>query len=200
LEFITCPGCAKTIRVPDDVLGKRAQCPFCQCHFRAPVRGNNGELSAPVLLRQSAIQSSPTLAPGFLLVIVGLFSMLMSGADIARSYADPEAFAAKTRDDFDEMAKRRESPELRDFGEFTIKWLPIARIGFFALGLMTVVGGIALVRQRYHGLAMLGSVSALFNVYYCSCVLGFPAGAWGLYVLMNPEVRALFQEKASGAA
>jgi hypothetical protein len=80
------------------------------------------------------------------------------------------------------------------------KSLPIARIGFFALGMVTVAGGIALMRQRWHALAMLGSISALFNLYYCSCVAGFPAGAWGLYVLLSPEVRALFNRPAKSEA
>lgn len=200
MESITCPGCQKPIRVPDDVLGKRAQCPFCKCQFRAPVRNSGGELTAPVLLPKRLFAQSRTVGPGVLLLVVGLLSTLMTGVDIARATADPEAFAAKTREYFDQLAETRKSPELREFGETTIKWLPVARVVFLSLGLLTAAGGLSMIRQRYHGLAMLGSVAAFFNVYCYICILGFPIGGWCLFVLMDPEVRKQFRPKASGAA
>lgn len=192
MESINCPGCAKPIRVPDDVLGKRAQCPFCKSHFRAPIRSADGSLSTPVLFRKNPFAESRTLAPGTLLILVGLLSVLTSSVDIARSSADPEAFAAKTREFFEQMAEKQKSPELRDIGETTIKYLPVARIVFLILGLSTVAGGLATVRRRYHGLAMLGSVAALFNVYCYICILGFPIGGWALFTLMDREVRMQF--------
>lgn len=127
-----------------------------------------------------------------MLMLVGMLSVLTSAVDTTRSLADPEAFAAQTREYFDQVAEKRKSPELRGFGETTVKWLPIARIGFLGLGLLTIGGGLAMVRQRLHGLAMLGSLAAFFNVYYCACVLGFPIGGWCLYTLMDPEVRKNF--------
>jgi hypothetical protein len=193
LESIICPGCQKSIRVPDDVLGKRAQCPFCTCQFRAPVRTPGGELTAAVLLRKNPFAESRSLGPGVLLMVVGLLSTLTTGVDIARASADPEAFAAKTREYFDQLAENRKSPELREFGETTLRWLPVARVLFLSLGLLTAAGGLSMIRQRRHGLAMMGSVAAFFNVYCYICFLGFPIGGWCLFVLMDPEVRKQFR-------
>jgi hypothetical protein len=197
LDSITCPGCKTSVRVPADVLGKRAQCPFCHCHFRVPVRVADGSLAAPTLVRRNPFVESRTFGPGVLLMLVGLLASLTSTVDIARSLADPEEFAARTREYFDQIAEQRKSPELREFGETTVKWLPVARFGFLALGLLTTAGGIAMVRERYHSLAMLGSLAALFNMYYCSCILGFPIGGWALFTLMDPQVRLQFQKRLS---
>lgn len=197
MESIDCPGCKRPIRIPAEVLGQRAQCPFCKCHFRAPIRNSEGGLTTPSLIRRNPFAQSRTFGPGALLMFVGLVGLVANAANIARTYADPEAFAKQTREDFAEMARRGDSPKLEEYGEVTVTWLPIARIGFLALSLLTTAGAIAMLRQRRHGLALMGSVAALFNVANCCCVLGFPAGAWALYVLRNPEVRAQFQLQPS---
>ena len=133
-------------------------------------------------------------------MFVGLIGTLTNVVELAKIHADREAFVKRTRDDFAEMAARGNAPELEEYGEVTIKWLPTARWAFLGLSLTTLAGGIATLRQRGHGLAMLGSAAALFNVANCCCVVGFPAGAWALFVLMNPEVRALFRVPAPPAA
>ena len=192
MESVACPGCQKTVRLPDEVLGQTAKCPFCMCHFRAPVRMPEG-LTDPVRLRRNPFARSRTFGPGALLLFVGLVGALTNAVELAKIHTDREAFARRTRDDFANMAERSKTPELEEYGEVTVRWLPIARWAFLGLSLTTLAGGIAMLRQRRHGLAMLGSAAALFNVANCCCVVGFPAGAWGLFVLMNPEVRALFR-------
>jgi hypothetical protein len=130
--------------------------------------------------------------------MVGLLGLLANGIDIARAFSDREEFAKKTREDFDTMAERSNAPELREWGEVTVTWWPVARLVFVSISLLNAAAGLAMIRHRFHSLAMLGSVAALFNVSNCCCVFGFPAGAWALFVLMNPEVRALFDKpKAS---
>jgi len=142
---------------------------------------------------------SRTVAPGLLLVMVGLLSALTNAVNVAHTLADREAFETKTREDYEGMAERANEPWIRDFGEFTVKWLPVAQYAFLAMGLTTMLGGIAMIRRRFHSLAMVGAVLSLFNVVNCCCVLGFPAGGWALFVLMNPEVRAqFFRPRASG--
>jgi hypothetical protein len=199
VEPVTCPGCQKVIRVPEDVLGQTAKCPFCKCHFRAPVRTPLG-LMDPVLLRRNPFARSRTFGPGAMLLFVGLLGMLTNVVELAKIHTDREAFGKRTRDDFAAMAERSKTPELEEYGEVTVRWLPVARWGFLGLSLTTLAGGIAMLRQRAHGMAMLGSVAALFNVANCCCLLGFPAGAWGMFVLMNPEVRALFRGPTPPAA
>lgn len=192
MHSVICPNCQKPIRIPDDVLGQKAKCPFCKCHFRAPVRTPEG-LTEPILLKRNPFAQSRTFGPGALLLFVGLVGTLTNVVELARTYSDPEAFAKRTRDDFAEMAARGEPPKLEEYGELTVKWLPVARWGFAGMSLLTAAAGVCLLRRRRHGLAMIGSVAAMFNVANCCCVFGFPAGAWALFVLMNPEVRALFQ-------
>jgi hypothetical protein len=194
LERINCPGCQQLIRVPPDVLGQRAQCPFCKCHFRAPVRNDDGSIAEPTLLRRNPFGQSRTILPGYFLILVGLLGIITNAAVVGRAYVDPQEFADQTR-------QQLENAKLADYAESTIKWMPFARIGFLALSILNVTGGVAMIRMRRHGLAMLGSAAALFNVAGCCCVLSFPAGGWALYVLMNPEVRAQFHRpSASGAA
>jgi hypothetical protein len=188
LESITCPGCQKPIRVPADVLGQRAQCPFCKCHFRAPVRADDGTLSPPVLLRKNPFAQSRTYAPGVALILVGLLGMMSNGLRVAHAYSDPEEFARQTRETFEKAG----FPE----AERTVRWMPLARVGFLVMGALVVGGGVAMVRRRWHGLAMIGGVSALFSVADCCCVLGFPAGGWALFVLRDPAVRAEFYRPA----
>ena len=188
MESITCPGCQKPIRVPIDVLGQRAQCPFCKCHFDAPVRNADGTLTAPRLIRRNPFAASRTSGPGTGLLFVGLLAMVSNGVQVGRAYSDPEKFAEETREFF----ARAQLPD----PERTVKWMPIARVGFLMLSVLVAAAGVAVLTRRLHGLAMLGSVGALFLVTDCCCVLGFPVGAWSLYVLRDPAVQAQFRRTA----
>lgn len=185
LESIQCPGCKKPIRVPDEVLGQTAKCPFCKCHFQAPVRSQDGKLTTPQLTRRNPFAGSRTFGPGVLLIFLGLLGLLSNARIIGRAYSDPEMFADQTR-------QQLESVKLDDYVDRTIKWMPTVRIGFLALNLLVIAGGISAIAQRWHGLAMIGSAAALFDAADCCCILGFPAGGWALFVLMNPGVRAQF--------
>lgn len=184
VESVTCPGCQKTIRIPDDVLGQAAKCPFCKCHFRAPIRTPEG-LTEPVLIKRNPFAASRTFGPGAALLFTGLLGLFTNVVDLAKTYANPEGFAQQTRDAF--------AGRFDEWTEFTVKWRPRAVWGFAALSLLTAGGGLAMLRMRRHGLAMIGATAAFFNANHCCCVLSVPAGAWALLVLMNPEVRAQFQ-------
>jgi hypothetical protein len=187
LESITCPGCQKPIRVPPDVLGQRAQCPFCKSHFQAPVRTADGTLTTPTLVRRNPFGQSRTFGPGAALIFVGLLGVITNTVQVVRAYADPDEFERQVRRDLEQM-------NLADYVERTIRWMPMVRAGFLILSALVFAGGVATLRKRRHGLAMLGSLGALFNVASCCCVLGFPAGAWALYVLKDPQVRAQFDQ------
>lgn len=189
MESIACPGCQKTIRIPTDVVGQRAQCPFCKCHFRAPTRTADGSLTPAKLIRRNPFAESRTFGPGVALIFVGLLGTLTNAINVARAYSDPEEFARQTREAFE----KRGLPNV----ELTIEWMPVAQIGFLILSGLVVAGGVAMIRRRWHALAMVGSVCALFNVANYCCVLGIPVGGWALYVLMNPEVRGQFPRTAT---
>jgi hypothetical protein len=181
---VICPGCQKPIRVPEEVLGQTARCPFCKCHFRAPVQTPEG-LTDPVLLRRNPFGQSRTFGPGTALIFVGLLGVLTNAVKVGQIYTDQEAFANQVREDF-------ERSPVRDYTEATIRWMPFVRLGFLGLSGLVVAAGVALLARRWHSLAMIGGAAALFNVANYCCVLGFPAGAWALFVLRDPAVRAQF--------
>jgi hypothetical protein len=191
VESVTCPGCQKPIRVPDEVLGQTAKCPFCKCHFHAPVRTPEG-LTDPVLVRRNPFGESRTFGPGMALVFVGLLGVLTNAVKVGKIFADREAFAQQVREDFDR------SP-FQEYTEPTIRWMPFVRLGFLGLSGLVVAAGVALLARRWHGLAMIGAAAALFNVANYCCFLGFPAGAWALFVLRDPTVRAQFNVQRPAA-
>jgi hypothetical protein len=191
LESITCPGCSKLIRIPDDVLGQIAQCPFCKCQFDAPVRTADGGLTAPVLRRRNPF-GERRIAPGVLLFFTGLLSLLTNGFQAAEAYVNPAAFEEQTRDFFEKAAERSNAPELRDKIPVTLEWLPRVRVACALLGLITIAGAVAILRARRHSLAMIGSLAAMFNIANCCCFANILIGGWAIYTLLNPEVRAQF--------
>lgn len=197
MESVTCPGCQRPIRVPDDVLGRRARCPFCKCHFRAPVRTPEG-LTAPQFLRRNPFADRRVLPATFLLV-AGVMGLLTNGLQVAQAYLDPDAFREQTRDFFDRAAERSKTPELRDQVPVTLEWLPRFRAVCAGLSLVTTAGAVSMLRARRHGLAMLGSVFAMFNVTNCCCFGNILIGGWALYTLLNPAVRAQFAGPGGGS-
>jgi hypothetical protein len=191
VESVTCPGCQKPIRVLDEVLGQTAKCPFCKCHFRAPVRTPEG-FTEPVLIKRNPFAASRTFGPGAALLFTGLLGLFTNVIDLAKTYADPEGYARQTRDAF--------AGRFDEWTEFTVKWRPRAVWVIAGLSVLTAAGGLAMLRVRRHGLAMAGATAAYFSVNHCCCILGVPAGTWALFVLMNPEVRAQFHAPTPPAA
>ena len=73
-----------------------------------------------------------------------------------------------------------------------------------ALNGMMFVGGIAMVRREVWGMAIAGSVVAIFPCTSVLCV-SLPIGAWCIYVLNKPGVHQMFAKttaatKQAGAA
>jgi hypothetical protein len=190
LESTVCPNCRQVIRLPAEVLGQTAQCPFCKCHFRAPIRTPDG-LTEPVLIRRNLF-AKRAFAPGIALLLYGLLGLLFNGVQAVRGYADPETLNREMRDELEKAAERTNTPELREMIEPTLTWWPRIRLASAALSLVTIAGAVSMLREKRHGLAMLGGVTAMFNVASCCCFIGIALGGWSLFVLMNPDVRAGF--------
>jgi hypothetical protein len=119
------------------------------------------------------------------LLFVGLLGVLTNAVKVGQIYTDRAAFAERVHADFD-------GSTFQEYADATIRWMPFVRLGFLVLSGLVVAGGVALVARRWHGLAMIGGVAAMFNVANYCCMLGFPAGAWALFVLRDPTVRAQF--------
>jgi hypothetical protein len=190
LESTVCPNCRKVIRIPPDMLGQTAQCPFCKCHFRAPIRTPEG-LTEPVLVRRNPF-ADRVVAAAVVLLFYGLIGLVLNGIQAVRGYTDPEAIQREMREQLEDAAERTNRPELREHIPLTLKWWPRIRLASAALSLVTIAGAVSMLQQRRHGLAILGSVIAMFNVSSCCCFVGIPVGGWALYVLMDSQVRARF--------
>jgi hypothetical protein len=200
LESITCPGCQKTIRIPHDVLGQRAQCPFCKCHFRAPQRTAGG-LTEPQLLRRNPLSSRLTFA-GTLLLFVGLMGVLSNAVQAVQILTDFQSFEAETARFFNQLAEREQDAEGKDRIQaqvpLALKYRPVVIIASGVLSLVTVAAAVAMLRRRSHGLAVLGSFVAMFNVANLCCCGCIFVGGYALYVVLNPAVRAEFQARTTG--
>jgi hypothetical protein len=190
LESTVCPSCRKAVRIPADVLGQTAQCPFCKCHFRAPIRTPEG-LTEPVLIRRNLF-ANRLVAPAIALLFYGLIGLLFNGVQAVRGYTDPDTLEREMRDALENAAERSNMPELREKIPPTLKWWPRIRLASAALSLVTIAGAVSMLQEKRHGLAMLGSVIAMFNVASCCCFVGLVLGGWSLFVLMNPNIRARF--------
>ena len=198
MHSVTCPGCQKAIRIPDDVLGQTAKCPFCKCHFRAPIRPPEG-LTDPVLLRRSIFARNKTAFPATLMLLVGLAGLINNGAVALQSQLDPQVFESNTRDFFEQLATRAQDDQQRESIRAqlpaALRWGPVVRAGFAALGLVSVLGGAVILRKRAYSFAIFAGFATMFNMALpsCCCVLSILVGGYNLYVLMDPDVRAEFR-------
>ncbi len=221
MVVITCPACGKSVQLPDDMLGQSAVCPYCKSLFTAPARQDDGTLSIPVLRRTNPFADAPTRGPGLMMVLIGSVSLLFNGVELSRILLDWPAFQDRTRAQYAKDAETVRMVELKDkdaddpavreaadakaaeyagHAETTIRWWPPARGVFMGMGLLTALGGAAMIGRKRHPLAMLGCVAAMFNVMNYCCIPGMPVGAYSLYLLMNPAVRDSFSPKKQPSA
>src|SRR5262249_25386717 len=158
--------CQKAIRIPPDVLGQRAQCPFCKCHFQAPVRTPEGP-TEPVLLRRNIFARHKTVFPATLMLLLGLVGLLNNGVLALQSQVSPAVFEANAGDFFEDIASRAPDEEQREAVRARIptalKWGPLVRAGFAVLGLISVAGAVSMLRKRNYSLALFAGFATMFN-------------------------------------
>lgn len=194
MDVITCPACQKPLRLPPEFIGRRTRCPECRALFLGPVRDSAGVLGQPQLLRANPFRKAPLILPGVLLIFMGAASVLWNAVALGEAFSNPEEHRRKTAQQFEERAAAKE-PEVIERLESTLVWWPRIRILFIAFGLITVMGGVAILLKRWHGLAMIGSVVSIFNVTPPIWCASLPAGALALMFLFNPDVRKQFLER-----
>jgi hypothetical protein len=201
VEIITCPACQKPLRLPPEFIGRRTRCPECRALFLGPVRDSAGVLGQPQLLRANPFRKAPLILPGVLLIFMGLANILVNAVALGEAYSDPEKHRQKHTEQFEARAASKD-PEIIQRLESTLVWWPRIRILFVAFGVLTVLGGVAILLKKWHGLAMIGSVVSMFNVTPPLCCGSLPAGAIALMFLFNPDVRKQFlkQDPPPGAA
>jgi len=136
------------------------------------------------------VSPSSLQVPGLFLLLVGFIGTIVNGYTSINALADPEATQAR----IDNMAK--------EIAKLTNQQIPAARIDdpgtkamFVAVGVISIIpilGAVAMLRVRFWGLAIFGSIIAMINFANCCCLIGMPVGVYCLIKLLDPDVRSLF--------
>jgi hypothetical protein len=174
------------------VLGQRAQCPFCKCHFQAPIFNAEGSLSEPRLHRASPF-ANRRVTPAIILLFASVLGAGQNLLQVGQASFDPQAYEEQTRQQLEKAKEQFDDPNQRNIVERTLTWRPRIQIASAVLSLVSLAGSIAMLRARRHGLAMLGSVVGMFNIANCCCFANILIGGWALSTLIKPDVRAEFE-------
>jgi hypothetical protein len=190
-ETIFCPECKSKVKVPDSLMGQPVTCPVCRHTFAAPLVG--GGMVPSVLPASPMAYQAPgaeaVKTPAIVLLIVGILGSLMNIYALIRTNAlGPEGLARQNEEIFRQIGWNvgPMDPQVQFQSALIVQVLVL----LFALG--TVLGAVSMLRLRWYGLAVTGSILAMLNFGECCCLLGLPVGIWSLIVLMRPEVRQSF--------
>lgn len=199
---ISCPACQHLLRVPNDWLATKVQCPECKAMFRAPVRHEDGTLSNSVLLSEGVIPTTTArrrpdwmlLLPGFGLMLCGVIGGIVDTYSVAVLFSNQERateFVVQQFLKFDldpevlnpDVKQRRQEQRAEEM-------LPMLRtlmVVFTILSAVTFSGGLAIVLRRGYWLAMLACPAAALNIAGLCCVPGAAFALWAVILLITPE-------------
>lgn len=199
-ELIECPACKHALRVPENLFGKTVRCPECKAHFTAPTRDAEGKLGQPVLLPPPVtipvpkrLADSPMFVPALLLVLVSTIGSLVNGYQTVVLFTDRDTAERAIGWLFESAAKATQQEISKEGFEIGMRFAPIAFPIVFAMNLISLLGGIAMLFHRYRWLAILGCVLAMINFANCCCLIGLPAGGYCMIKLIDPDLAPLFQ-------
>jgi len=213
IETIYCPSCQNKLRIPEDLMGQPVLCPSCQTEFIAPPPPVGGERPLEAIREGRADESYSERADSFQQgshrvddfnrgeqpnVFVSLAAVLLIGVGLL-GLAD-SAFRLITYSP-QELANtvasmRKAFPALPviDQESFRRGYLAGAFVfGFFSI--ISLLGGLSMLRRRVFPVAVLGSILAILNISDCCCLLGAPVGITCLVLLFQPHVRASFRSQ-----
>jgi predicted Zn finger-like uncharacterized protein len=217
--IINCPSCARQLRVPESLLGKRVKCPSCETTFTAAESG-----APPEAVQERAAPREERLPP-----------------------APQETEDYEPWDEGDESVERprRRRRRRRDPGRTAGYVLPpaicllvvgilglavtlfnvvfaltappphidppgaavlqkiqessrgpaaaVIQAAFAVVNLVIILSAIQMMRRQTYGLAMAGSILAMINIGTCCCILGLPVGIWSVIVLCLEDVKESFR-------
>jgi hypothetical protein len=159
---------------------------------------------------QTPIAANRVNVPGVLLIIVGVINLLwglyLAYGFIKAASATPEELAAQQQEmvdmfkkllpqmaeEFDKQMKQQDPKQLKT--QNMIVSGPITLLVLLS-GILSLLGGIRMRNLGGYGLAVTGSILALFPCITpgCCLIIGPIAGIWSLVVLSNAEVKAAFR-------
>lgn len=116
------------------------------------------------------------LPPAICLIVTGVLGVLVNVFQVIISIVDPDFLQQNNA-----------------FGQDTPPALS-AVVGavFTIFGILTVIGAIAMIKRKYYGLALTGTILAMIDIGNCCCILGLPFGIWALIILVRPDVKEAF--------
>jgi hypothetical protein len=210
IEMIYCPACRHKLRIPEDLMGQPVLCPSCQTEFIAPPPPIGGDRPIEAIregrasarnsggsedFREDAYRDddirrrdkpNPFVSVAATLLIGVSLLGLADGAFRLITYS-PQKLVATMK----QMQTAFPTLPAMDQESFKMGYLAGAVIfGFFSL--ISLLGGLAMLRRRFFPIAVFGSILAILNISDCCCLLGAPVGIACLFILFQPTVRASF--------
>jgi hypothetical protein len=216
--ILNCPQCGRTLRVPENLLGRLVKCPACGLTFSAPDGAAEPEPVAPAQVDQYSPEAdfeegrpqgsrldtwAPEEAgderaralitpPAILMLLSGILGLL---ADVGQALY----VAAKIR--FPDPAPAQPPQNIlealqQEIAQGAAGPVPIILGAVFAImSILVIIAAVQMLRLRAYAFAIAGTVLAMVNAGNCCCLLGLPAGIWALATLSRPEVRSAFSVK-----
>jgi hypothetical protein len=218
---ITCPGCNRQLRLPDNLVGKTVRCPTCQVEFTAnedtpaaaELPAHEEEYAPPVGEEHVAPRRSrrpidddegdyddnyeerPSRRRG---VGRDAAKSAVAGPAIALMVAAGLGIAMSIASlGYAAITTKNQPPA---FGNRNDPGYELGRmIGFCGCGglmvgwsLFVLASGYQMLKLKYYGLSYAGAIIAMLPLNHC-CLLGLPFGIWALVVLSRPEVKDAFR-------
>jgi hypothetical protein len=152
-----------------------------------------------------ASAKSKVTVPGILLIVTAVFNLLLGAYWVFNGIIlmnPPEAVLQQMREQAEKQKK--ENPQGWEQLEKS-GWTPEALFRVtayvtFGLGIVSILsaliialGGILMVQAKSYGLCVFASILAAVPCVSPCCVPGMIAGIWGLVVLFNNDVKAVFK-------
>lgn len=195
---VQCPNCNRTLGVPDNLIGKKVKCPSCQTIFTAEEPGASPPPPPPPMEEEAPARPSrrreradedgerrsdggvaairaKVNAPAIALLVQAILGIVACLIGTCSGIVQANG----------QGVDKDVVPIL--YASSCISFLSIL------LCVVTILGAIKMRALQSYGLAVAGSITAMFVLPGCCCLLGIGFGIWSLIVLNNPEVKAAFR-------
>lgn len=196
---ITCPQCSKLLEAPYP-LPNLAKCPFCGGVFTPSLAAESppplpmqtlspyhppGVPTVPAMPTAPASAAADRLSgPAIALLVTGVLWTGFATLNWVGSFNQNQQAPP--------LPMFQQNPELKRNFEAGIKMAPVIGWVFIVMGALIILGAIQMMRRRSYAMALTGTIVAMIPCSPC-CFLALPFGIWSLVVLLNSEVRKVFE-------
>ncbi len=205
-ELIHCPSCQRSLRVPDEMIGRTVKCPDCGMMFStvsnsSPATPVDGGLTVqPIGAPPPVERYAPEAGLGLTLIAPALALLLIGGIGSLIAVSGLLSLPQITEEDIQEVIQQQRQnmppdPDQREMVERGMRAMfgppGLAAFGvYLGLNVLVVLTALMMMARRFYALCVVGSIVALiFDGCWC---LGVPVGLWSLLVLTRSDVRAAF--------